>query len=344
MSNGWRFFVVVGVALVLAREARTAALAEVPPAKSSATPAAGEPGAAADSPAPQKHRLVFKFQPDQILRYEVSNESEITTHVKDDTETVRNSSRARRHYKVTEVDENSGDANLELSIDWVHMVASFENPDRKKSEPVEFQSDDPEKHPKQFDDILETIGKPRATIRFSPAGKPLKIVAGLPVKPPSAANQLAKGPAAAPIQDTTPESYLLPLPEHPVAVGETWKDRFDVVVRDSDKNPARITIQRSYTLAEVKDGRAVIEFRTAVLTPVQKPSIAGQLIQREIAGKAVFDVVRGLIVSREAGVDNTVVGPFGPNSSMRAKSQYREKLLADEKTAVSKSENGATTK
>ena len=32
--------------------------------------------------------------------------------------------------------------------------ASFDNPARTKSQPVEFQSDDPEKHPKQFDDIL----------------------------------------------------------------------------------------------------------------------------------------------------------------------------------------------
>src|SRR5262249_41261804 len=176
-------------------------------------------------------------------------------------------------------------------------------------------------------------GKSRAVIRCSPAGKPLEVVEARPAKPPAAGNQLAQGPAASPIHDTTPESYLLPLPDNPVSIGEIWKERFDIVVRDSDKNLVRITIQRSYKLAEVNEDQAVIEFRTTVLTPVKNPSIAGQLIQREIAGKAVFDMARGLLVSREAAVDRTVDGPFGPGSSMYAKSRYLETLLADETIA-----------
>lgn len=342
MSKGWRFVVIAGVSLVLAGRLRTTAWSDDQPGPtaSQATPDTAE---TAPRPKTVKHTLVFKFQPNQILRYEVSNDTEITTHVKENTETVRNSSTARRHYKVVKVDEKTGDANLELSIDWVRMVASFDNPDRKKTEPIEFQSDDPEKHPKQFQEVLDTVGKPRATIRFSPAGKPLEVITKVPGKP-AAGNQLAPGPAPLPAHDTTPESYLLQLPEQPVAIGETWKDRFDVLVRDDEKNLVRITIQRSYTLTEVNEGRARIDFRTTILTPLRNPSIEGQLIQREIAGKAVFDMARGLIVSREAGVDKTVLGPFGPQSSMHARSQYREKLLGDETIADGRSKDGETTK
>jgi len=313
------------------------------PATPSAPQAKPDTAETAPIPKPVKHTLVFKFQPNQILRYEVSNDTEITTHVKENTETVRNSSTARRHYKVTKVDEKTGDAHLELSIDWVRMTASFDNPDRKKTEPIEFQSDDPEKHPKQFQEVLDTIGKPRATIRFSPAGKPLEVLNKVPGKP-AAGNQSAPGPAPLPAHDTTPESYLLQLPEQPVAIGETWKDRFDVVVKDSDNNRSRITIQRSYTLTEVDEDRALIEFRTTILTPMRNPSIEGQLIQREIAGKAVFDIARGLIVSREAGVDKTVLGPFGPQSSMHARSRFHEKLLDDETIADGRSKDGETKK
>ncbi len=259
----------------------------------------------------------------------------MTTHVKGNTETTRNSSKAKRHYKVTAVDEKTGDADLELSIDWVHMQASFEKPDGLKPEPIVFQSDDPEKQPKEFQDVQQTIGKPRATIRFNPAGMPIKVIqSALPPSPPPAvntppANPAATGPSSPPIHDTTPENFLLPLPEQPVAVGETWKDRFVIVLRDNNKNLNRIIIQQSYKLVDVKNGLAVIEFRTAVLTPVQNPAVLGQLIQREIIGKAVFDLARGLVIARESGVDNTVVGPFGPQSSMKAKSQYREKVIDD---------------
>ena len=78
-------------------------------------------------------------------------------------------------------------------------------------------------------------------------------------------------------------------------VNRQGKQEPDNIFQASDKNLVKITIQRNHKLAEVKEGRAVIEFRTAVLTPVQDPSIAGQLIQREIVGKIVFDLDRGRI-------------------------------------------------
>ncbi|MGE5194224.1 MAG: hypothetical protein ACM3U2_17160 [Deltaproteobacteria bacterium] len=346
MLPGWRSLVIlVGVSLAgrLPAPGR-AALADDTPARPATPPAAGEPVPAAESPVPEKYTLAYKFLPNQVWHYEVFNESEITTSVKDETETVRNSSRSKRHYTVKAVDEKTGEGDLELFIDWVHMVASFDNPSRPKTEPVEFQSDDPEKHPSQFEDVLATVGKPRATIRFSPSGKPVKVLEGALPPPPTAARQVSQGPAAPPVTDASSETYFLPLPEEPVAVGAAWKDRVDVLCRDYDKNLVKITIQRNYKLAEVKGKRATIELRTAVLTPVQDPAVAGQLIQRQISGSLVFDLERGVVISRESGVDNTVVGPFGPRSSMRAKSKYREKLVEEEATARRDDEPGAATK
>jgi hypothetical protein len=338
MLNVRRRVVVAGVLVALIGGARCAARAEDLPTKPVDGPAANA-APAEDDPAPVKHRLAFKFQPQQIVRYEVFNESEITTHVNEGTETVRNISKARRHYRVKALDEKTGNADLELSIDWVHMLASFENPNRAKTEPVEFQSDDPEKQPKQFQDVAESIRKPRGIIQFSPSGKPLEIVDGVPVKQPNAANQLGQAPGAPPIHDTAPESFLIWLPEQPVAIGESWKERFDIVLRDGDKNLFKVTIQRKFTLADVTEGRARIDFGTVVLTPIPNASVEGQLIQRQITGNVVFDIERGLILSREAGVDKTVLGPFGPKSSIRARSEYRERLLSDETIADNKNKD-----
>jgi len=141
MSQGWRLFGVLGVMATLAvgsSGVRRAASAEETPAKSSATPAEGVP--AEESPAAAKYTLAYKFQPDQVMRFEVSQETEITTHVKDETETVRNSSTARRHFTVKAVDEKTGDADLELSIDWVHMLASFENPTARRPRRLNFRA------------------------------------------------------------------------------------------------------------------------------------------------------------------------------------------------------------
>lgn len=329
MSTGWRM-VIVAVAISMGSAARTTSAADDPASPAPQNPADHAP---AESPPPPKYVLAFKFEPNQITRYEVEQKSEIRTHAKDETETVKNTSKARRHFKVLAVDEKTGEADLELWIDWVHMVASFDNPARTKTDPIEFQSDDPQKHPPQFADVLNTVGRPRATIRFTPTGKIVKILVGAPVEAPAAAGQLKQGPAAPPLDDGSPESFFIPLPEQPVAVGESWRDRFDVVLRDDTKNHFKITIQRVYRLAGIENDRARIEFHTAILTSIPNPSIGGQLIQRELSGKVVFDMARGLIVSRESGVENTVVGPFGPRSSMQAKSHHHEHLHVDEPLA-----------
>jgi len=329
MSSRWSLIAGLSVSMMLARCVGLSVQAEEKTPTPTAA-AADEKPSTPERPAAEKYKLEHKFQPNQLVRYEVTNETEITTHIKGNAETTKNASRAKRHFKVIKVDENSGEADLELCIDWVSMVASFEKPGGIKSEPFEYQSDDPEKQPRQFQDVQATVGKPSATIRFSPSGKPVKIIKGNKLPDSPAKTPASLNPATPAVHDTTAESYLLPLPEQPVAIGGSWKDRFDVVLRDNDKNLNRIVIQQNYKLADVKDDRAVIEFQTVVLTPVQNPTILGQLIQREIAGKAIFDLKRGIVISRESGVDNTVVGPFGPQTSMKAKSQYQEKLIEDD--------------
>ena len=132
MSTGWHFVVVVMALSASVLVLRTKAIATEDPSAEASVASATDASPASETRTPSKYRLTFKFQPNQIVRYEVSQESTITTHVKDDTETAKNSSQAKRqHFKVIAVDEKTGDADLELSIDWVHMLASFNNPARQ---------------------------------------------------------------------------------------------------------------------------------------------------------------------------------------------------------------------
>jgi hypothetical protein len=136
---------------------------------------------------------------------------------------------------------------------------------------------------------------------------------------------------------SAPESYLVPLPENAVAVGETWKERFELDVVTQDKLPLKVAMQRTYKLASLDKQQATIDFRTTILTPIEDPALAAQLIQRETSGKIVFDIDKGLIVSRTSAVDRTVVNPFGSKSSMRASSTYREQWIPEGRLAAGES-------
>ncbi|MBS0267246.1 MAG: hypothetical protein JSS02_35305, partial [Planctomycetes bacterium] len=76
--------------------------------------------ASTDQAAEKKYSLAFKFEPHQILRYEVTTEQEITTTARDESEIQKNFTKARRHQRVTSHDDKTGEADLELTIDWVY--------------------------------------------------------------------------------------------------------------------------------------------------------------------------------------------------------------------------------
>ena len=322
MSQGWRFVLVLFASAALAHWAGLPARAEDQSAQAEIPPTAEGTASPPSAASPEKYKLEFKFRRNQVVHQEISHEFQLTTNKNQDTETARNSTKSKRHYRVMAVDAKTGIAELELTIDWVHMLASFDKGDGTPTEPIEFQSDDPNKHPKKFGDILSSIGKHDRRC-FSPTGAPVKTPPVGPRRPE---------PAVTNGTDGALEAHLFPLPEQAVAIGESWKERSDVRVKDDQQNLVRITLQRTYKLTEVKNGRAFIDYRTVILTPIQIPAVAAQFIEREITGKIEFDIEQGLIVLREWSVDKTIVGAVGANSSMRANSHYREKLLGSEAT------------
>ena len=290
------------------------------------TGAASKTSTATGDEAPaEKYKLEFKFRPNQILRYEVFNEQEITTKAREEIEVQRNTTKTKRHYRVAALDEKTGAADLEMSIDWVYMRALWDKKDGIRPRPVEFQSDDPDKHPEEFRHVLASVGKPWATIRFRPTGSPVKVVSS------AVKSSDGKSLTSATGADGALEAYLIVLPEQPVAIGEFWTEKFDVITPDENRNRTRVTIQRSYKLTKVDAGRATIELTTAILSPITNPSIASQLLLLEVAGKIKFDIERGQIVSKEWTVQNTVVNPIpGVTSLMKGSGRYTEKLIAEE--------------
>ena len=191
MSHGWRFarkfFASTSLAVVLAFQAGQTARGEgeikhsvlLTAADAPVNPETASPETAVP---PEKYKLTFKFRPNQIVHQEITHEFQLTTNKNQDSETVHNLSKSRRHYRVAAVDDKTGVADLEMIIDWVHMLASFDKDDGSTTDPVEFQSDDPKKHPGKFDHILASIGKP-ARLRFKPNGAPVKIASGTPAPP-----------------------------------------------------------------------------------------------------------------------------------------------------------------
>lgn len=284
----------------------------------------------------EKYQLEYQFKQGDNVTFEIQHDSRITSSAGSRKEIAINKTKTVRTYRVLDVDE-SGAAQLEMQIDSVFMSAEFEDEDGSQGDPVVFDSKDPSsaKNPK-FSEVQESIGKPQAIVTVDKTGRSIGVKNLL--KPSQNSKKNAKGNDSETPQK--PDSVVIALPQTPVAIGSTWKENFDVFVRNESSLTIKIRMQTIHKLESVDGNKATISYRTVVLTPVEQPSIAGQLIQRELEGKATFDIEHGRLLSREAKLDRTVVGAFGAQSSMQAVARYKETLVPAKAEVATK----ATTK
>jgi hypothetical protein len=274
------------------------------------------PGALFADDAPKNWQLRYRFADDQELHYRIDDQKKIEVQVGGAGDTVRHTSHTLRRHLVKHVGED-GAATFELTILRVQMQASSGN------DVIEFDSAVDEQPPAEFRGIQGTIGQPLGQVTISPRG----VVSDTQLLIPA---QNEEEFAAA-------QRDLMPiLPESPVAVGDTWRDPFEVdVVVSADQLTAekplkkRIRLERVYSLEAVEDGIANIAVRTVVLSPVEDAFQEGQLIQRTTNGTVQFDVERGLLVDRTVTLENTVVGFQGPKTSLAVEGSHQDVLVPE---------------
>jgi hypothetical protein len=237
---------------------------------------------------------------------------------------------------VKVVDE-AGNGILEPIIDHVHMTARFSG-----EQPVEYDSGSNAAPPRQFLRIGETIGKPLAELKISPNGELLKATSLHPSvqiphdEEPQTADEDAPKKNGATIQASSVDpnlNFLVVFPEEPIRTGHSWKDRLVIKVNVGDKLQRDVELTRRYTLDKVEGDLATISSKISVLTPVNDPLVRGQLIQRTPSGTIVFDMKKGIIVSRQMSLDKVEVGVAGNDSSVRAVSERTERMLSPAEVA-----------
>lgn len=274
------------------------------------------PHSAADD-APPTYSLAYRFEPGQILEYTVENGSTIHVQVGDVADTVRHTSESGKVYHIASVDAD-GSALIEPEIDYVRLTADHQG------QHVDWDSRTGDEAPAEFRDIVQTIGRSLGSVRVSPAGE----VTVISLRGPAQDAQLRDG-----------HFDLFPrLPDGPIAVGDSWKETFEIEIMASPTLKKTVSLQRLLTLKSVEKGLASIDVRTVILSPIRDPLEEGQLIQRTPSGTLTFDIERGRLVRRELAIDKRCVGFQGPQTSLQVKGTRNESLAAEEKVAATNDE------
>jgi hypothetical protein len=287
------------------------AAAEADPVKAPAPP----------DPPVKKYDLKYQFTAGELLRTEVVHQATVQTTIQGTSQTAETRSTSIKTWQIDAVDDDG-------TVTFVHMVESIDM--RQKAQghkEVHYSSATDSDAPPGYEDVAKAVGVPLTIVTMDNRGKILK------------RQEKRSQPASISTQMT------MPLPDHPVAVGETWSSPIDIDVVLKDGATKKIKTRQKFTLDDVADDLATIGIDSQILTPIHDPAIEAQLIQRLSTGSIRFDMSAGRMLGQQLDLDRHVIGFSGPASSMHYVTRFTEKLLkAPTETARAQEPENAATK
>ncbi|RMG38204.1 MAG: hypothetical protein D6725_07710 [Planctomycetota bacterium] len=238
--GGLRGLVVVIVSLSVGVAMAGPAQDTTPSGASAANVAGGGTGAPRPQPgaADSKYLLRFRFWPNQFVHYETTHRATLQVALQEVRQTTRHSSQTHKHVRVVTV-HGDGSAVLETQIDWARLSA--QNDDEPA---VVFDSRQQKTAcPPVFRHVAQSVGRPLARFTVSPRG--------LVRREPASSGGTPDPHPTSPDEPAGP-TFLIPLPQDPVGVGDRWQEDFEVRVLVAQRIPQRVRLRRTFELVELR--------------------------------------------------------------------------------------------
>lgn len=258
------------------------------------------------NPGAEKYTLRYRFQPGEIVKSRVVQQTKIETTIAGTTQTAEMTSVSTKSWRVTDVD-SQGRTTFETMVENIDLKQKMSG-----RQEVRYNSQTDKKPPPGYESAAESVGVILTEIQIDPAGKLLK-------REKRAQSNL----------DNANALVVVPLPADPVAVGASWSVPIEVPI-SLEGRPARpIAIKQRYELEKIEDGIALIRVEP-VLPPLNDPKVRAQLIQRLARGAIRFDLARGHVLSQQTDLDEQVIGFNGADSSLHYLGRFIEELIPPE--------------
>ena len=251
----------------------------------------------------EKYLLRYTLKEGERINYEVTHVAKTKTRIQGAEEISQVHTVSDRHLTVTK------SADAEIVFD--HVIDAVEMTQQQGDEDeIRWDSRSEQTAPDPFVRVAERIGKRLSTFTVNARGEELK-------REDDSGTQASLGMG----------SLTLSLPEHPIAIGESWSVPREVKTRTEDGAVKVIKIRESFTLEKVKTGVATLSVRSQPLTPIRSESIRAQVVQQLSNGVIRFDIDNGRMLSKQLDWDESVIGFQGPNSMMEYRAKLTEKLV-----------------
>jgi hypothetical protein len=268
------------------------------------------------APGEEKVTLRYQFRPGETLRWNVEHRTAMRTTVSGQSQAAETDSRSVKVWRVRRVEPN-GTAVFEHRVENVDMRQQL-----AEGRKVRYNSRTDKKPPPGFENAAAAVNVVLSVVTLDPCGKVV-------------ARDRKVNSTATPNEG----AMTIPLPEEPIAVGESWTKSCDIDVPLKSGGIKKIKAGQQFTLESVKTGVATIRVATIIYTPLTDPQIEAQVVQHETAGAVRFDLDAGRILSQQMDVDKRVVGFQGHASSIHYQMRFREEFLPEPLQTAAKRED-----
>lgn len=275
----------------------------------SAVPAEQETGQASSDEEP-KYRLRYQVKPGQVIRYQSERVGELRTSVGPNTTSNVERVIQVRRFEVKDVDDFDR-ASLVMQYERVEMsVQANDGP------PITYRSSmKPSQVPRYFARVADRLKGSAPRFIVTPVGAPLD------------GNDEIIMPREGQAVETR---LMMPLPEHPVRVGDSWRYFGNVKVRVSAEIKRNVRLLTTCRLESVDDGVAKISFATSAVAHLKSNTVRSQLVSALPKGYCLLDINTGQVTKRVVRNNNSVHGFKGRQSLLTYSAEAIETLLPEE--------------
>lgn len=251
----------------------------------------------------QKFQFRYRMQSGETIRWDVEHIASGSTKVGDVEQDFSLRTNSTKKWKITSVDSR-GNITFEHTVERLNMWNKIGD-----GEPTSYDSEKTgEEVAPEFESAAASVGKVLAVITIDPTGRVVDR------NDDSDDSSFGTG------------NITVPFPEQPIAINHQWAVPSQMTARHSDGRVKEIKWRQLYTLKSVENQIATIEFRSEILTPIEKPEIRAQVMQKMNKGTMKFHLAKGRMIERDVNWNEKVQGHSGADSRTEYLARYTVKI------------------
>ena len=249
----------------------------------------------------------FRWQPGQILTYQVEHSTTALDTVGDTKSETKTKLNLTKRWQVLELDA-AGNATLQLSLLALRLEVTTPS-----GGTLLFDSASPDKSdPHMREELGKFLTEPLAVLRVDPRGRVVEV-------------KQSKNGSATKFEVEPP--LIVTLSGGELKAGDSWARAYNITLEPPQGTGEKYEAAQNYRCNSVTQNLATIAFTSMLKSMPESILDRVPLLQLQPEGEVVFDLQAGRLHSASLRIDKELKGHQGEGSSYKFQSTYTEKYV-----------------